>query len=271
MPATNNFLQFNPAKNNMLSDADFNAATLRQQGIQSGIRTAAASNLHNKMYYQVTTMASALGSMLANKGYTVSDADISALTSQLSVIMTAADMTSYSTIAYMQAYVASLLIPPGSIIMWTLDSPPTGFLECDGSSLLRASYGNLYSNIGIRFGNVDGVHFNLPDLRGYFIRGWDHGAGRDPDKAARANRGDGTVGDYIGTQQGAQMESHLHPATASCTIDMTDNGGVPKNRILGGVVNNQTPITVPVSISILAAGGSEDRPININLMFIIKY
>lgn len=45
-------------------------------------------------------------------------------------------------------------------------SLPTGYLFCDGASVLRASYPNLFAAIGTAWGSVDGTHFNVPDLRG---------------------------------------------------------------------------------------------------------
>ena len=42
---------------------------------------------------------------------------------------------------------------------------PTGYLLCDGSSLLRASYPALFSAIGTTHGAADGTHFSLPDFR----------------------------------------------------------------------------------------------------------
>jgi microcystin-dependent protein len=42
----------------------------------------------------------------------------------------------------------------------------------DGSSLLRASYPDLFGKIGTTYGAVDGTHFTLPNLKdtGRFIR-----------------------------------------------------------------------------------------------------
>jgi microcystin-dependent protein len=48
---------------------------------------------------------------------------------------------------------------------------PSGWLECNGASLLRASYPNLFSSFGTTFGSADGTHFNLPDLRGRMVYG----------------------------------------------------------------------------------------------------
>jgi microcystin-dependent protein len=48
---------------------------------------------------------------------------------------------------------------------------PAGWLECNGASLLRASYPDLFSSFGTTFGSADGTHFTLPDLRGRMVYG----------------------------------------------------------------------------------------------------
>lgn len=50
--------------------------------------------------------------------------------------------------------------------MWAgLTTPGTGWLECDGASLLRADYPELFEALGTQWGAVDGTHFNIPDFR----------------------------------------------------------------------------------------------------------
>jgi hypothetical protein len=71
MAGSSNFLQFNPTGANMLSDEDYNAATMRQDGFAQGI---APSNLFNKIEYQNSVMVAALAEFMSNNGFTVSDA-----------------------------------------------------------------------------------------------------------------------------------------------------------------------------------------------------
>lgn len=60
------------------------------------------------------------------------------------------------------------------------ETAPSGTLACDGSAISRAAYPELFAVLGIKAGAGDGVStFNLPDLRGEFIRGWDAGRGVD--------------------------------------------------------------------------------------------
>jgi microcystin-dependent protein len=52
---------------------------------------------------------------------------------------------------------------------------PSQWLVCDGSSVLRADYPDLFTVIGTAYGASDVSHFNLPDLRGNVLIG--QGAG----------------------------------------------------------------------------------------------
>lgn len=102
--ADNNFLQFDPAKNNIASDAAYDASSYRTSGARTGM---VPSNIHNKLFYQVSTFVSAFAEMMATaKGYDMSDSDISTLTSQLGNVMTAGDMSVYALVSQLSGYVA---------------------------------------------------------------------------------------------------------------------------------------------------------------------
>ncbi len=53
-------------------------------------------------------------------------------------------------------------IPPGVILPYGGSSAPTGYLLCDGTSYLRATYAALFAVIGTAYGSADGTHFNVP-------------------------------------------------------------------------------------------------------------
>ena len=90
--ATNNFLPFNPLQNNQETDAEYLVDATRTGG--AGVDAIWPSNSANKTLYQASTAIAALMQMMANKGFTVSDASLSALTTQLSNILTTADLLS---------------------------------------------------------------------------------------------------------------------------------------------------------------------------------
>jgi microcystin-dependent protein len=149
-------------------------------------------------------------------------------------------------------------VPIGTIITWPTGTPPSGYLECDGSSLDRTTYSGLFAILGVVYGNVDGTHFNLPDYRGRFHRGWAHGQTTDPDKATRTDRGDARDGDYVGTKQADELKSHLHNTASGVSA-----GGSTRNT--AGADNSGNDKNTD------STGGNETRPININVMYCIKY
>ncbi|WP_239326180.1 phage tail protein [Snodgrassella gandavensis] len=70
--------------------------------------------------------------------------------------------------------------PAGAVMYFAMDAAPVGWLKANGAAVSRTLYANLFAAIGIRFGAGDGkTTFNLPDLRGEFLRGWDDGRGLD--------------------------------------------------------------------------------------------
>jgi phage-related tail fiber protein len=144
----------------------------------------------------------------------------------------------------------------GMVASWAISASPVGWLECDGSSLSRTTYATLFAAIGVMYGNVDGNTFNIPDYRGKFLRSWDNGAGNDPDAVDRTDRGDGNDGDIVGSKQVDEFKSHYHiygkPGGSDGAPGTTER------------VNEQSGDTD-------STGGSETRPININVIVCIKY
>lgn len=53
----------------------------------------------------------------------------------------------------------------GEIKMWPALVAPTGYLACNGQSLLRATYPDLFNVIGTYYGAADGTHFALPNMQ----------------------------------------------------------------------------------------------------------
>jgi microcystin-dependent protein len=71
-------------------------------------------------------------------------------------------------------------VPAGLISFFTMTSAPTGWLKANGAAISRTTYASLFGAIGTTFGAGDGsTTFNLPDLRGEFLRGFDDGRGID--------------------------------------------------------------------------------------------
>ncbi len=182
---------------------------------------------------------------------------------------------------------SSLFFPKGVIIAFGGLTPPAGWLMCDGRAVSRTEYADLFSAIDITFGNGDGVTtFNLPDLRGRFLRGADNGAGRDPDVSLRSamNTG-GLSGDNVGSIQGDQYRSHNHGVTDlghTHSLDVPGSSGVVAVQAGGsseGISGGGPPggsfrvhntLSRTSGIDINNSGGNETRPLNAYVNYIIK-
>lgn len=86
--------------------------------------------------------------------------------------------------------------PVGAVLAYAGTAAPTGYLLCDGSSLLRSAYADLFAVLGTTYGAVDGDHFSLPDTRGRFVLG-------------KATSGTGAV---LGETGGAIDHTHTGPS-----------------------------------------------------------
>ena len=108
-------------------------------------------------------------------------------------------------------------VPAGMVMHFAGADAPSGWLACDGSAVARADYADLFSAIGTVHGAGDGsTTFNLPDLRGEFLRGLDSGRGVDADRA-------------LGSAQGEAYKSHTHTGSSSNTGSHTHTGSVTVN------------------------------------------
>lgn len=152
----------------------------------------------------------------------------------------------------------SVGIPIGSVIAFTTDYVPDGYLECDGSSYSKTTYAELYSALssGAIYGQ-DTNTFQVPDYRGLFLRGTDGGRGQDPDASSRMQHNfTGTLGDTTGSVQNGQIEAHNHYIPA--------NVGIPGYPIGFNGQYSADPVTESI-------GGNETRPVNVYVTYCIKY
>ena len=168
-------------------------------------------------------------------------------------------------------------VPVGTIISAMRTTVPSGYLYCDGTSVSRATYPQLFEVIGTSCGTVDANTFNLPKLQGAFLRGQSDGTGIDLDVAARTASGaGGNSGDNIGSLQQPGIESHTHTQSAHDHNQQVANGAGSSTTVsnFAGANNLGTPSvnrTGSETPAIQATGGLETRPRNINVRFFIKY
>lgn len=136
-------------------------------------------------------------------------------------------------------------MPTGTISWLASETIPSGFLKCDGSSVAKEDYPELYSVIGDTFGTGTDTTFQLPDLRAKFIRGA------------------GTNGDYSATFGNTQGGSIL----------ISNSSHFPT------VSNSEFSKIVPTNMGYRFGSGDGSqaaysyglRPYNVSLTPIIKY
>ena len=82
----------------------------------------------------------------------------------------------------------------GQVSWFAMNTPPDGWIKANGAAVSRTTYGDLFAAISTVFGAGNGSStFNVPDLRGYFVRGWDDGRGTDSDRTFGSNQGDAVI------------------------------------------------------------------------------
>jgi phage-related tail fiber protein len=162
--------------------------------------------------------------------------------------------------SYTKAEVEALIakasaLPVGSIIAFPVDAPPPGFLELDNSVKSSATYPDLSAYLGGKFNKGDeGVgNFRLPEARGEFLRGWDHGRGVD------AGRG-------LGSWQADDNKAHAHTVTRMQAF-ANATGSNPSAVV---VDNGNTAVITNFAAGFNSSGGAEARPRNIAVMWCIK-
>jgi microcystin-dependent protein len=179
-------------------------------------------------------------------------------------------------------------VPVGTIIAFggTLDKIPNGWMVCDGAQISQTTYQQLYNAIGAAWGGTGG-NFNLPDLRGRFLRGVSQGSNNDPDKNSRtASNNNGNTGNNVGTVQNDEVSSHTHTMQQAGnhrhqltqTINKwhrSFNGADDPERTLkhalGELWVHSTSTDGAHTHTINNEGQTETRPVNANVYYIIKY
>ena len=196
-------------------------------------------------------------------------------------------------------WVAIQGVPTGSIFPFAGATPPSGYLECNGDHVSAVTYAALAAVCSQTYNKGQtppAGEFFLPDLRGRFVRGWDHGA--NVDQTANRTRG---------SEQGDRNLRHTHSTQHSATTTGGDHAhairGIRLNEMVNGVyvtlgsgqsyyasyANNDNVLTpagtvvktsgnlsLSTSISLtvnndpVATGDNESRPKNVALIYIIK-
>lgn len=120
--------------------------------------------------------------------------------------------------------VAAGFTPPGVIAPYIAETAPSGWLLCDGAAVSRTTYATLFALISTNFGNGDGTTtFNLPDMRGRFLRGKINIPNVTGSGSASSNNGTFTAHGY--TRKGTRVR--LASGTLSGLTTNTDYFVIP--------------------------------------------
>lgn len=160
-------------------------------------------------------------------------------------------------------------LPVGSVIAFPVNKLPPGFLELDGSVQNAAFYPDLAALLAGAFnkGDEGAGNFRLPESRGEFLRGWDHGRGVD------AGRAIGSM--QLDSLQGFRMETMRTKAGTAWGNDDAGAGdpgvGPPLGTVTPGTrPRNLTGAFVSDGVNGVPRIGSETRSRSLAVMWCIK-
>ena len=149
-------------------------------------------------------------------------------------------------------------VPSGAVFHFAASTAPVGYLAANGSAVSRTTYAALFAVIGTTFGVGDGAStFNLPDLRGEFVRGWDDARGVDG-------------GRVFGSAQADEFESHSHTLFRNTGGAGGTSNSVPSYPSVGLTGEATGSSSYGGGALAQATGGTETRPRNIALLACIK-
>ncbi len=63
------------------------------------------------------------------------------------------------------------IVPIGTVVFYLGTTIPDGYLLCNGASLSRTEFPELFAVLGTKCGSVDSAHFTLPDTHHRFLEG----------------------------------------------------------------------------------------------------
>jgi len=171
--------------------------------------------------------------------------------------------------------------PAGTVIYSARSTAPVGYVKANGAAISRSTFSVLFAAIGTQFGAGDGsTTFNVPDLRGEFIRGWSDGHTVDSGRTLGSNQGSANLSHDHGVSDpshahGVYDPGHAHSLTAARATGSTDSGNGDVECQNQGISTNAAGTGIGIysattGITINANGGTESRPRNVSLLACIK-
>ena len=169
-----------------------------------------------------------------------------------------------------RAALSTELATPGDVKYVAKIAAPSGWLKANGAAVSRTTYAALFGAIGTAFGIGDGsTTFNLPDLRGEWVRGWDDGRGVDAGRVL----GSAQTFQNAGHTHGVTDPGHAHDVQLRFSGSGAATYAVSASGQTGGAHTLLAPGTnsKPTGMSIQESGGTEVRVRNVALLAVIKF
>lgn len=162
-------------------------------------------------------------------------------------------------------------VPVGTILAYAGEIQNSfeenGWMKCDGRVLKNELYQSLFTAIAGNFGKPNDTEFNLPDLRGVFLRGVSGESNNDPDKDKRfALNANGNENNMVGSAQ--QYATAVATSKFKCTIT---NGKSGNSKYDSGCASTAGYKAKNKAFGVSSGGDLETRPINKYVYYIIKY
>ena len=135
----------------------------------------------------------------------------------------------------------------------------------------RSTYSTLFATISTTFGSGDGSStFNLPDLRGQFVRGWANNASNTGDDGRSFASSQADQNKTPGHTASVTDPGHRHVTKGHGTQD--DGGSNLTGSTSGGTSStSMNDANTGITVSVASDGGAEVRVKNIALMYVIKF
>ena len=157
-------------------------------------------------------------------------------------------------------------LPVGSMVAFPVHKIPPGFLEINGGEWPIAQYPDLAAFLGTAFnkGTETAGYFRLPESRGEFLRGWDHGRGVDVGRAIGSYQGD-AIRNITGNL-GILYRRAESGATTGVFVDSVITAGLPASSSSAAGLNIEVKFDASDSVPTAA----ENRPRSLAVMWCIK-
>ena len=239
-----------------LDVANNGAIWLSNSGVARSIISADGSN----SYYSAEGARSIV---LKANGTTLFTINTTNATATIPIVLPADPTTALQ--ASTKQYVDTVM-PSGMIMPFAGTSAPTSWLACNGAAISRSTYATLYNAIGTTWGTGDGsTTFNVPDLRGVFLRG----TGTNSNGAVGQSVGTYAADTYLNHSHTASDSGHTHTYTAvSGTSQAT--GGSGSNYYNSTTTGTTSTGNANITVATSTTGGTETKPKNYGVLYIIK-